>query len=275
MWKHINEPGFKELFDDVGAVFLELEIDHYLIGAIARDYWYGKEKLKSRISRDVDFAVLMPGKEIYQRVRETLKNKGFTETKQNAFAMKSPLGIQLDLLPFGQIEIDDAIVLEAQGMTSIKMNGFSEVYKAGTKDTDIGAKYVFKVATLPAIVLLKLISYDDRPEHRDKDPKDIAGILRNFFHLQSELIYTQHANLFTGSEDLELADISAMVIGREIKKLCIDNAGLNKRIENILITEIQKNETSLFLRKMQEETDTNIEQMQHWLQRVLDGLVQA
>jgi predicted nucleotidyltransferase len=166
-------------------------------------------------------------------------------------------------------------VLEAQGMTSIKMNGFSEVYKAGTKDTDIGAKYVFKVATLPAIVLLKLISYDDRPEHRDKDPKDIAGILRNFFHLQSELIYTQHANLFTGSEDLELADISAMVIGREIKKLCIDNAGLNKRIENILITEIQKNETSLFLRKMQEETDTNIEQMQHWLQRVLDGLVQA
>ncbi len=271
MWKHINEPGFIELFDDLGAVFQELEIDHYLIGAIARDYWYGKENLTSRISRDVDFAVLMPGKDTYQLVRDALKNKDYNESKQNAFVMISPLGIQVDLLPFGQIEIDDAVVLEAQGMTSVKVNGFKEVYKSGTEDTDIAEKHVFKAATLSAIVLLKLISYDDRPEHREKDPKDIAGIIRDFFHISSELIYTQHNNLFTGLEELELTDISAIVIGREIKKICIDNASLNKRIESILTREIEKNETSLFLRKMQEETSTDIEQMRSWLQKILDG----
>ncbi len=37
-----------------------------------------------------------------------------------------------------------------------------------------------KAATLPAIVLLKLIAYDDRPEHRIKDPGDIAGIIYYF-----------------------------------------------------------------------------------------------
>ncbi|MCC7159522.1 MAG: nucleotidyl transferase AbiEii/AbiGii toxin family protein [Ignavibacteria bacterium] len=262
------------MFGLLGQVFHAHGIDYYLIGAIARDYWYKKGQLQSRISRDVDFAVLIPAKEAYEKVRNALQQKGFNETKQNAFVLISPSGIQIDLLPFGDIEIDDAVVVEDQGMTSIKVNGFKEVYQAGIEETDMSDNFSFKAATLSSIVLLKLISYDDRPERRAKDPRDIAGIIRNFFHLQSELIYEQHSDLFIKDDGPELADISAIVIGREMKKICLDNSVLYKRIEKILSVEISKGQTSSFLRNMQEETSFDIEMMKMWLEKLLVGYAQ-
>ncbi|PVD51543.1 hypothetical protein DC498_14055 [Terrimonas sp.] len=274
MLKHINDKELEELFALLGEVFHAHNIDYYLIGAIARDYWYKKGQLQSRISRDVDFAVLIPAKKEYEQVRTALQQKGFTETRQNAFVLISPSGIQIDLLPFGDIEIDDSVVLEGEGMTSIKVNGFKEVYQAGTEETDIADKYSFKAATLSSIVLLKLISYDDRPERRAKDPRDIAGIIRDFFHLQSDLIYNHHSDLFITEEELELTDIAAMVIGREMKKVCVDNHTLCTRIKNILADEIKKGQASPFLRRMQEETSFDIEMMKIWLEKLLKGFSQ-
>ena len=274
MLKHITDKELKDLFDLLGEVFHAHDIDYYLIGAIARDYWYKKEQLQSRISRDVDFAVLIPAKEEYEQVRNALQQKGFTETKQNAFVLISPSGIQIDLLPFGDIEIDDSMLLEGKAMTSIKVNGFKEVFHAGTEETDMADNYSFKAATLSSIVLLKLISYDDRPERRGKDPRDIAGIIRDFFHLQSELIYEHHSDLFIKDDELELTDIAAMVIGREMKKICSNNPVLCNRIENILSTEIKKGQASSFLRNMQEETSSDIGLMKMWLEKLLIGFTQ-
>lgn len=275
MWQHINDQELKDLFELLGEVFLANELDYYLIGAIARDYWYKKGQLQSRISRDVDLAVLIPVKEKYQQIRDVLKATGFTETKQNAYVLISPSGIQIDLLPFGDIEIDDAVILKGQGMTSIKVNGFKEVYQAGTKETDMAVNYAFKAATLSSIVLLKLISYDDRPERRGKDPRDIAGIIRDFFYLQSELIYEHYNQLFIEDQELELEEISAIVIGSEIKKTCKENITLCKRIEKIISDEIGKGQASQFLRNMREETSFDIERMKMWLEKLLIGFGQV
>lgn len=76
------------------------------------------------------------------------------------------MGIQVDILPFGEIEINDEVKFEGTGLISIKVNGFNEVYFAGTETVELSTGHTFKVATLPAIVLLKFIAYDDRPEVR-------------------------------------------------------------------------------------------------------------
>lgn len=275
MWQHINDKELKDLFELLGEVFLASELDYYLIGAIARDYWYKKGQLQSRVSRDVDLAVLVPVKEKYQHIRDVLKTRGFAETKQNAYVLISPSGIQIDLLPFGDIEIDDAVILKGHGMTSIKVNGFKEVYQAGTKETDMAVHYPFKAATLSSIVLLKLISYDDRPERRGKDPRDIAGIIRDFFHLQSELIYEHYNQLFIEDQELELEEISAIVIGSEIKKTCKENITLCERIEKIISDEIEKGQASQFLRNMREETSFDMERMKIWLEKLLLGFRQV
>lgn len=156
-------------------------------------------------------------------------------------------------------------------MTSISVNGFKEVYQAGTADVTMLPAHSFKAATLPAIVLLKLIAYDDRPEQRLKDAGDIAGILLNYFELQSDLIYDHHYDLFE-KEERGLEQIAAIVVGREIKKICADNAQLKERIERIVAGEIDKNYNSQFLRAMVRETKKTLEEMNDLMKHLREGI---
>ena len=162
-----NNEDLKEVFDALEEAFVNTGIDYFLIGAQARDHWYQKGGKTSRQTRDVDIAVLVGSQEEYNQVRHYLEeHKSYQGTKDNSFVMITPGRIQVDILPFGEIEIDDAVVMAGEGLTSIKVNGFMEVYKTGTHSIELGEGRIFKVATLPAIILLKFVAYDDRPEKR-------------------------------------------------------------------------------------------------------------
>ncbi|MDZ7773066.1 MAG: hypothetical protein U5K31_10070 [Balneolaceae bacterium] len=98
------------------------------------------------------------------------------------------------------------------GGKAIYVNGLEEVFrKATVLAVDNDADVQFRVATLPAILLLKLIAYDDRPEKRTQDPGDIRGIIRNYFDIEDRMIYDHHNDLF--ERDLELHEYAAIVIG--------------------------------------------------------------
>ncbi|MDB5245616.1 MAG: hypothetical protein JWQ40_10 [Segetibacter sp.] len=262
----------KEVFDALEEAFKAIGIDYYLIGAIARDIWYSGSDQIFRQTKDVDFAVLVGSKLEYEAVKQYLKeNKNFQDTKGNSFVMLAPEGIQIDILPFGAIEIDDRVDVEGGGLTSIKVNGFMEVYLSGTEKIETETGHQFKVATLPSIVLLKLIAFDDRPEKRTKDARDVANILAHFFDLQAELIYNEHNDIF-GNEDQTLEEISAIVIGRELKKICSTNQSLLERLRQILQNHIALKENSVFIRNMVAETDGTVENKIRLLQKVLASL---
>ncbi len=273
--KQIRLEELKEVLDVLEQVFTELDIDFYMVGAIAREYWYSRGKKRARQTQDVDFAILVASQEIYDKVRDRLRDHRFIDTCENVFVMISPQGIQVDLLPFGAIAIDDGVKLTGEGMTSIRVNGFAEVYQGGTADASFDTGHTFKAATLPAIVLLKLIAFDDRPEKRQKDARDIAGILQYYFELHSDLIYENHHDLFADGElGRELEDIAAIVIGREIKKMCIGNQALKDRLVNILTAQIELDQASAFIRQMVGETGRNVEDMKSWLISVKAGILQ-
>ena len=272
----IREGELKEVFSAIEQAFKAIGIDFYIIGAIARDVWYAKGNKSFRRTKDVDFAVLVSSEEEYMALRKYLKEHyNFKDTKQNAFVMFAPGNIQVDILPFGEIEINDAIDFKGQGLTSINVNGFSEVYQSGTTTIELLTGHNFKIATLPSIVLLKLIAFDDRPEHRTKDARDIANIIDHFFDLQADLIYGNHVDLFEDENDRRsLQDISAIVIGREIKQICTGNNSLLERIQNILKAHIQMAETSPFIRNMVEETKKDVGQCVLWLDNIRSSLTQ-
>lgn len=227
-----------------------------------------------RQTKDVDFAVLVASTEAYEAVRNRLKDHRFVSTRENAFVMISPQGIQVDLLPFGTIAIDEGVELVGEGMTSIRVNGFSEVYKAGTAEAGISTAHVFKAAILPAIVLLKFIAYDDRPEQRQKDAGDIAGIIGHFFDLQSELIYDNHHDFFLEDKpELELEYVSTVVIGREIRQIIKGNTALLEMMVNILSTHIDKGRRSGFIQQMVLETKKPVDGMKVWLEGIRKGLL--
>ncbi len=130
---NIGERALKEVFDALEEAFASVGADYYLIGALARDYWFSRAKKSFRETRDVDFAVLVGSKEDYEAVRQFLKDhKSFRETKANSFVLLTPDGIEVDILPFGGIEIDEGVHFEGAGLTSIQVNGFKEVPAAQT-----------------------------------------------------------------------------------------------------------------------------------------------
>ncbi|MBD1429821.1 MULTISPECIES: nucleotidyl transferase AbiEii/AbiGii toxin family protein [Sphingobacterium] len=241
----------KHIFDIVERSFNQLNIDFYLIGALARQVWYEKGNMSFRTTKDVDYAVLVCNEDEYQRIRAYLiDTEKFTPYRGNAFVLIAPDGTQVDILPFGEIEDDGSVTVNGQGMTSIRVDGLIDVYNNGIEDVEFETGHSFKVATLPAIALLKFIAYDDRPEHRQKDATDISNLVVHFFTLNDEMIYQHHNDLFDETKNIVFESIGPIVLGREMRKIASSNEGLVKRLNNILEKHIQKEENSAFVRLM-------------------------
>lgn len=275
---NVKEGALKEVYDAVEEAFKALGIDYYLIGAIARDTWYACAKKEPRKTFDVDFAALVGSNAEYEKVKQYLKDhKQYQDTRWNTFVMIAPSGMQVDILPFGEIEIDDGIRLEGKGLTTIKVNGFKEVYDSGTQSVEMDTGHTFQVATLSAIVLLKLISYDDRPELRLKDAGDIGNIIIHFEDLEPDLIYAEHnLDMYTGDdpyiETHSMQSASAVIIGREIKRIIEGNENLLNRVRAILVDKIEKQENSPFVRRMTDETGSNVAEVMDWIGGLQKGI---
>ena len=271
---NIREGLLKPVFDALEEAFEKLSIDFYLIGAVARDIWYAKGNAVSTGTKDVDFAVFIANHDDYNRLRKYLvEEKKFVESKTNSFTMISSEGLIVDILPFGEIEIDGQVNIAGEGLTSIQVNGFKEVYESGTENIGFDKGHTFAVATLPSIVLLKLISYDDRPEQRLKDPRDIASIIKGYFDLMSENIYENHSDLFD-TDNFTLQKAGARVIGREIKTIVESNAGLKERIISILKGHIKEADESIFIRNMQADDNFVISVAIDWLNEIVNGITE-
>lgn len=266
---NVRDGELKQVFDDLEDAFDQLGIDFYLIGALARDAWYAKANKNFRTTKDADFAVLVASEEEFLKLKELLvQHKNFRPSKNNEYVLFSPNDIQIDILPFGSIEIDGEV--SVQGRTSISVNGFMEVYNFGTEEMEVATGHKFKIATLPAIVLLKLIAFDDRPTERLKDATDIGNILYNYFHLETDLIYSDNHNDLFEQDEKTIDEISSIVIGREIKKIINTNEALLQRVTTILKTHIQEKENGMFVRQIGGET---IEEIVKLLNRILEGIL--
>lgn len=271
---NIRQIELKPVFDALEEAFNSVSIDFYLIGAIARDIWYAKGNAVSTGTRDVDFAVFIANQEDYNLLKTYLvKQKNFIVSKTNEFVFISPQGLVVDILPFGEIEIDDSVHITVEGVTSIRVNGFKEVFESGTERLELETGHAFEVATLPSIVLLKLISYDDRPEQRLKAPGDIASIIQNYFDLQSDNIYKNHTDLFDNA-DFTLQKAGARIIGREIKTIIELNTVLKLRITDILISHINHADDSIFIRNMQTGDNFVLSVAVDWLNEMLKGITE-
>ena len=118
--------NFKKVFDPLEVCLNKLEIDFYVLGALARDMIFSQERINTRTTADIDLAVFIHTKEeVYHELRQKLcKDFYFEKIKENNFSLMSPDGIIIDLLPFGKIEIYDGVILKGEGMSAMKENGF-------------------------------------------------------------------------------------------------------------------------------------------------------
>lgn len=114
------------------------------------------------------------------------------------------------------------------------MPGFKEVYPFVEEVSEDGLS--IKVCPVEGIVILKLISYRDRPE-RTKDISDIEHIFDLFFNLSDEDIYKEHFDLmemYSVDEPYYFQLISARVIGRKMRKILDSSGNLKDTIRTML-----------------------------------------
>lgn len=268
--EQLRQEGLKELFEALERAFNGLKIDFYLVGAIARDTWFVHNGMRPSGTKDVDFAVFIPAKEDFAKLKKHLKEKeGFNDSTQNEFVLFSPKGLQVDLLPFGEIEVEGKVMLEGKGFAKIAVNGFREVYENGTHPVEFD-KHTFKVCSLPGIVILKLIAYDDRPQERQKDIEDIRLILEHYFDIESDIIYENHNDLFDDNTDLP--HIAARVLGRQMKLILDRSTDLKHRVVSILENQIQNPEKSKIAELMNKGTDKSIEATINIMKDLLIGI---
>ena len=267
----IREEGqFKEIFLALERGFIKFGIDFYLVGATARDVWMkGIHDLPpKRATSDIDFGIMIKDSFVFDDLKSYLiEEEGFIPSKGNEFVLIWKDKSQVDLIPFGDLESEGIVTVKGTGFTSMNVEGFKEVYEQASEEI-ITEGQRFKVCTLPGIVILKLIAWDDRPEVRRDDIDDIAEIIKNYFHLNDEVIFEQHSDLFT--DDIELAEIASQFLGREIGKIVSGNPKLVERIKGIL--ENGLNDDNNLAELFASESDETIEYSKSLISHIKKGI---
>lgn len=270
----IREEGqFKEIFLALERGFIKFGIDFYLVGATARDVWMkGIHDLPpKRATSDIDFGIMIKDSFVFDDLKSYLiEEEGFIPSKGNEFVLIWKDKSQVDLIPFGDLESEGIVTVKGTGFTSMNVEGFKEVYEQASEEI-ITEDQRFKVCTLPGIVILKLIAWDDRPEVRRDDIDDIAEIIKNYFHLNDEVIFEQHSDLFT--DDIELAEIASQFLGREIGKIVSGNPKLVERIKGIL--ENGLNDDNNLAELFASESDETIEYSKSLIFHIKKGIEEA
>jgi predicted nucleotidyltransferase len=250
-----QQPELSEMLTALERGLKKFDIDFYLVGAVARDLWMSAihDIPPSRITGDIDFAVFIDDKGTYENLQKYLIDiEGFSPYMGNAFVLVWKGFIQVDLLPFGEIEDkNDSVTVEGSGLTSLNMLGFKEVYDDGLPEVELEEIHTFKFCTLPGIVILKLLAWQDRPEIRRDDIKDVSNVLKHFFNMYDEEIYENHNDLFG---DLDLHLIAARVMGREMNKIAKRNDVLYNRIKDLLDVNIVDIEMARIMVEFYENT---------------------
>jgi len=184
--KSLAIDGLKDVLVQVSAACDLLKIDFFIVGAVARNIWYAANNVSSAGTKDIDFGVYIPQEKDYEALKQKLQHEfGYTVNKENSFCLISPEGKQIDLLPFGEIENEGEVIIDGAGLTRINLDGFNEVFKNGLNEITLeDSKY--SVCSIPSVVILKMIAFDDRPERRVKDIKDIDRIFKYYPDIENE-----------------------------------------------------------------------------------------
>jgi predicted nucleotidyltransferase len=148
-----------------GQVLSQLEIDFFLVGALARDIRLSVDPAfaSKRVTKDVDIAILLASEEQFYQVKDALLATGdFTAHERETIKLFYKQAVEVDLLPFGEIENHTRETrIEKPRPFILDVPGFKEVMPDAEQLTVEGLS--IRVCSLEGIVLLKIIANANNP----------------------------------------------------------------------------------------------------------------
>lgn len=202
-----------------------LDIPFFVVGAFAREviFEYIHQIPSPRITEDIDIGVEVSNWEEFQRLKTILLDrKILTETKTAHRFVANESSMIVDILPYGGISGEaKKISWPPDHDMVMSMLGFEEAYRSAlTVRLSIKPLLDILIPSVPALAILKLISWNDAYPTRERDAQDLLFILENYDATGIEAkLYDAYIPLLTEEEyDTRLA--SVRLLGRDIAHLC-------------------------------------------------------
>ncbi len=231
-------PNVIEMLHEMENVFNKFGVEYYLVGAFARDVQFQTKNPESfiRKTNDIDLAISISNENEYNAIIDALvATSSFTRDEKEIIKLHYKLGIEVDLIPFGEIEEHNReIKLKKPKAFTLEMPGFAETFPF--KETIKLGDLVLNTCPIDGLVMLKLISWNDK--HLSKDLDDIEKIIKAYFDWNADEIYANYFDVMekydTNEPYLYLLKVSAHIIGRKMKRLLEKSPELNARVIAIL-----------------------------------------
>ena len=267
--------GSVEICAAVSEACSDLAIPYVVVGATARDMvlHYGHGAKIQRATSDLDFGVQVPDWAAFEALKVQLIEVGFKETKTE-HRLISPSNIQVDIVPFGELEDRDAnIQWPPNGDSEMNVLGFREACETAeiVRVQDDPAVDV-PVATPVGITILKLIAWMDRKaDLRRKDARDLVYLLTTYEQIPSinHRLYEDQALMEQYAWDIELA--ASHQLGIDAAGIAFDQT--YKTIAALFENDHQRRSRERLIEEMCEQIDREYKRNEELMTSFANGFI--
>lgn len=208
----------RQVIEDLKKAFQCLDLPILLVGATARLIVFdARYNIRGRSTKDIDIAISIEEWSTYHNIINSLTQGDqacFKLTKIQHRLIHIKTEMLIDLVPFGKIGEPDQEIKWTESEKTMNVAGFLEALENAEtlEDLDI------KVVSLPALIGLKLLAYNDRKSDTKKDLDDLDFILKNYQN--DEEVYADQKLLDKFIEgEIEYQDAAIYLLGKKISQI--------------------------------------------------------
>lgn len=216
------------------AVLAHRGVGWVVIGATARDLilQHGHGIDTGRKTNDIDLALTVDSWEEYDSIREDLVAKGGRPDRRRH---RLRIGhYDLDVIPFGGLARSYEIDWPSSD-TSMNVLGLEEALAHAT-EVRLAPDLLVRVATVPALAIVKIIAWQDRRYERPGvDAVDLRLMIARYADWNGDRLYESDIDLLERhAHDAEMT--AAALLGRDIRRIA--NESTNRHLIDILTQEL-------------------------------------
>lgn len=221
-----------QILSDIQAIFDQLQIPIFIIGARARVLIFDQQhNTQGRATKDWDIAVKLDTWENYNTL-VTLMTEGSTARFKKTNIIHKFIhintGLEVDVIPFGGISNEQQeITWPWPDSNQMSVLGLEEAFLNTPMET-IG-NFIVRMPDIPTFIGLKLLAWNNRKAN--KDLEDILFVLQKY---QDDNRLYQELLEEILSENFEFDELHSILIGRDIRKRFTQKKAINK-IEEIIL----------------------------------------
>lgn len=221
-----------------------------IIGAFARDIQLARSGASpsGRETTDSDVAVAVTDWGQMNQIAEVLREHGYEPDPRQRQRWLGPERSILDVIPFGGVSQDGSITWPPDHEVEMSVLGFREAFETADL-VRLGDDLKVRVASFPAMIALKAISWAERPYSRMKDALDLSVLLQSYHEAVEERLFDEHDDLLN-ADPFDIGQIGARIAGRDIARAFGPGDALG-RLSEILREQTQDADASRLAQAMQ------------------------